>query len=288
MTYTNYDRRLNYIHRYGVSECPQHHRTLSKSKEDNRRKFFMHYQKHSEQLVDALKKWGEILNFTSYCEYKDGFLDIEYSRQVEPSGIPFMKQMKKHMQKAYPQILSKSTEIETNHKGLNDKIKEIMTAQYTLSYQKIIDNKMYYSCRKLRASKELDLTQNNIYIRRYIFKIIFETINRKKRSIESLDVSMLSGTSTYQLRHEHYWILAQGGETEMHKLKQALDELVIDTKLEKIVARYYQLRYDITHDDQIENLRNNILQLWEFVHGGQLLGGYPACELCNPPSIDSF
>jgi hypothetical protein len=66
------------------------------SEERRRRAFFRHYEKHSEQLVGALKQWSSQLDFIDY-EYSDGELHL-YNRTLIEPNVQFMSHMKKHLQ----------------------------------------------------------------------------------------------------------------------------------------------------------------------------------------------
>jgi hypothetical protein len=100
---------------------------ITSQKENKQARFFTHYRKYSEQLVTALKQWGEGLSFTS-CKYEGGQLHLNCSEQVEPLDISYMEQ-KKLLEKAYPTILKAPTEMETKHKELCNQIEKIMVSE---------------------------------------------------------------------------------------------------------------------------------------------------------------
>ena len=55
----------------------------------------------TENIQDAFQEWKTQLMFTSY-EYKESLLTPD---RIEPDYIPYMKQMKEHLNKAYRDLL---------------------------------------------------------------------------------------------------------------------------------------------------------------------------------------
>jgi hypothetical protein len=59
----NNDERLDSTtNNCSSSSCSQGYRSKTTKKGDRKTEFFIHYKNHSEQLVTALKKWGQQLN----------------------------------------------------------------------------------------------------------------------------------------------------------------------------------------------------------------------------------
>jgi len=71
----------------------------------------------------------------------------------------------------------------------------------------------------------------------------------------------------------------------MNKLKKAVEELVIDTNISKRIRDYNELHNKLINDEEITTLRKKIQTLYDYTYGGQLLGGYPSCELCDPGHV---
>ena len=174
-----------------------HHRDYE-SKERGERDFFIHYRDHSGQLVDALQQWENELKFTS-CEYIDGNLEIKTPDRMEPEYIPYIREMKKHLNKAYTHIFPDIIGIETDRKKICSKIQNLMRdiIPHRPSYQSIIRGKITNARLNLRASNDRELSINDIYIERYIFSILFDNILKHKSSI----VLGLNPHSVYILRY---------------------------------------------------------------------------------------
>ena len=68
----------------------------------------------------------------------------------------------------------------------------------------------------------------------------------------------------------------------MHNLKEAVEELVQDKHIKARIEEYYKLHTQLTDDDKINTLKKAIQKLYDYTYGGKPLGGYPACELCDP------
>jgi hypothetical protein len=53
------------------------HRSMDATEQNNwrtKKAFFKHYKRHSIQLINAFKEWGEDPNAFSSCEYRDSEL----------------------------------------------------------------------------------------------------------------------------------------------------------------------------------------------------------------------
>jgi hypothetical protein len=128
------------------------------SKERTEREFFIHYRNHSRQLVDALQRWENELKFTS-CEYNDGNLETKTPDRIEPEYIPYIRQMKQHLNDAYAGIFPNIIEVETNRKKICGKIQNLMrdVIPHKPSFQSIIRGKIADACLNLTNDKELSL-----------------------------------------------------------------------------------------------------------------------------------
>ncbi|HZI71284.1 MAG TPA: hypothetical protein VFD60_08990, partial [Nitrososphaeraceae archaeon] len=120
-------------------------------KEGSRSFFVEHYRKHSKQLVDAFQEWKTQLMFTSY-EYKEGLLTPD---RIEPDYIPYMKQMKEHLNKAYSDLLPNPLDIKTKRKNLCNKLQNMMEYKTDIlpsrrSFEKIIIDRIKKICHTLK------------------------------------------------------------------------------------------------------------------------------------------
>jgi hypothetical protein len=105
--------------------------------ERRRRAFFRHYTKHSEQLVDALKKWCNQLHFIDY-EYSDGVLVRSNQKFIEPY-VQFMSYMREHLDSgAYGDNFIDPHSIQSKRKTVCDKIEDIMVKDFDPSPHTII------------------------------------------------------------------------------------------------------------------------------------------------------
>ena len=96
------------------------------------------YQKHSKDLVYALKTWAYSITFPFY-EYVGGCLrKYPYSTTVNELDIPLLKQAKDHLEKSYPHILKLHSDIEKDCKRLCKEIEEIIKAKYKPSFEHTI------------------------------------------------------------------------------------------------------------------------------------------------------
>jgi hypothetical protein len=116
----------------------------TQTKKQGSRSFFIeHYRKHSKQLVNALQKWENQLKFTSY-EYNYGYKEgLVTPDRIEPEVVPYMKEMKEHLNKAYPHLLPSPLEVETKRKTLCKQMQNMMAYKTDIvpsrpSFEKII------------------------------------------------------------------------------------------------------------------------------------------------------
>jgi hypothetical protein len=201
----------------------------------------------------------------------------------------FMRYMKKHLEKeaAYQErILAPTIEIEKCHKRLCEEMKGIIVSeiQFKPSFQMMIINKIRSSCPKLTKTRRLDLIENNIYIESNIFKLIFEKIANRKPTVTLKIVPSNISNSTV-LMYQSIYALAQGESSEMNSLKTVIEQLVTDSGLKKRVERSIELEEQLTDYKKIDELREKVDELWTFVHGGGYLGGFLACDLCDPNKL---
>jgi hypothetical protein len=249
-------------------------------------KFFIDYHSHSIQLVDALHEWVNNVKFTS-CAYEQGIFNIDYQEPVESMNKGFMQYMKKHLEneEAYQQqILGLIVEIETTHKQLCEGIKNVLVSElpYKPSFQKIITDKIKSSCPKLKRTRRLDLEENNIYIESFIFKLIFGKISNKESTIILKIVPSSQFSNSGVLMYKELFALAQGESFDMDRLKTAIEQLVMDNDIEKKVDEYTDYEKQLTNYVKIDELKGRIDDLWTLIHGGGYLGGFNACQLCDP------
>jgi hypothetical protein len=273
---------------YDVPNYSDGYRIQDISKDDKQREFFIHYTKHSEQLVTALKQWGEGLTFTS-CEYDYGQLRIDPSEQIEPLDISYMELMKKHLEKGYPSILNAPAAIESKHKELCNQIEKTMVSlvspiPYEPSYERIITDKIKSYCPSLKGSNDVELTQNNIYIEHYIFSKIFDKVSAGESTL-ILSVEDNYNNNVSRLLYQNTLTLGKGEKAVMNKLKEAVEELVIDDTVKTRIRDYNHLHNQLINDEERTTLMKKIQTLYDYTYGGQPLGGYPACDLCNPGRI---
>lgn len=281
-----YDRnggRMVYDYNRSVTSGYGHNTAASCTEELRLSEFFINYHSHSTQLVDALKNWSGHLRFTS-CKYEDGFLDTESPIEIPPSDKGFMRYMKKHLQTEtkYRPILKTALEIEEDHKLLCKKIREVSDepVSATPSFQKIIKDGIHSNCPSLNNSRNLNLTENHIYIDFYLYKVIYGTVFRKESAI-TLNTKD-SGRNTWVLMYQDSFALGQGEKAEMDSLKRVVEGLIFDNDIKERVFEYDKLYRELITDERIKGLENQIEELWTFINGGGYLGGFDACELCDP------
>jgi hypothetical protein len=68
----------------------------------------------------------------------------------------------------------------------------------------------------------------------------------------------------------------------MEKLKEAIKGLLIDEEIISRITEYNNLLNQLRIDEQINHMKSVIREFRTRIYGGQVLGGYPACELCDP------
>lgn len=250
-------------------------------------RFFIDYHSHSEQLVDALKAWGERLRFTT-CKYEEGQLHLDCQKPIQSMNSGFMPYMKKHLEKEdkYQPMLKSVSEIEQDHIQLCEKIQDIMISYSPISirpsFQKIILDKIQSGCPTLTKSVDYYLQGNNIFLYVYVFRTIFETVEAKESSIVLSEKTQNNNKSLLWYGNQRL-ALGQGDATSIKKLCDIIKELVRDNDIKKRVEEYTKYYKELVMDDRINGLRVQIEQLLAYIHGGGYLGGIDACELCNPP-----
>jgi hypothetical protein len=79
--------------------------------------------------------------------------------------------------------------------------------------------------------------------------------------------------------------LGKGDAAAMGILGNVIRELVLDENLKERFKKYTKLHRQLGTDDMINELRNQIDFVHEYIHGGKPLGGLGACDLCYPPGI---
>ena|GEM_PF-793781 len=270
----------------GISNDVQLYTRLDKSKQDKQQGFFTHYKCHSRQLVNALKSWKQGPNTFTTCEYREGTLEIKSA--VEYTKVRFMKYMMKHLEDAYPKVLEFITEIGTNHIETCKKIQEIMVSDtpitVTPSFQKIITDKIASACPGLKKSRDTSLTDNNIYLHIFVFRVIFDTVYAKESTI-ILSEKVISNNKSQLWHGNQLLALAQGEDRLIKKLKEVIGALVLNNDIKNRVEQYSELRKQLITNERIDELSDDIEYLHEYIHGGQVLAGYGACDLCPPPNI---
>jgi hypothetical protein len=255
-------------------------------KEQGRRPFFrIHYRKHSRQLVNALKKWVDQLTLTSY-EYKEGRLSKDEPDKIEPEYVEYIEYMKLHLNKAYPNLIPSPSEIDLERKKICGQIENVTvsltsTVPYNPSYERIIIDKIKASCPNLKRSQDATLTENDIYLDTYIFGIIFDKVTRHDAAI-TLEIKPKYKSDIKQLFYEGGTIIAQAEEVVMINLKLTLEELISNESVKRRIKDYEELKSKLLNDPQIEKLRVFAREMRTQIYGGAILGGYPACDLCDP------
>lgn len=255
-------------------------------KKEQKEAFFEHYQKHSIQLVDALKKWGKHPNAFSSCSYIDGRLDKKPA--IKHSDIPFMQYMMKHLEKSYTELFEFINEIANNHEQICREIDSVMTSYTPVrvdepSFRKIITDRIASACPNLKATNKKGLTEDNIYISDLVFKAIFNTVESNESSIVLLEEPKNENRTILWYRNRSF-ALGQGDNRTIKNLKKTLEELVLDSSIKKRVQQYALLDEKLD-DERINELYERINYLHEFIHGEQILAGYPICDLCRLSDI---
>jgi hypothetical protein len=261
------------------SSCPRERRERAQP-------FFKrHYRKHSKQLVDALQIWIDKLRFTSY-EYKGGELFKHIPERIEREYVEYMDYMKMHLKEAYPNLLPDPAEIESEHKNICTEIEKITTfptstIPYKPSYELLIKEKLRDVCPKLKGIHDVTLTQNNIYLNKYVFSIIFDTVKRQETKL-TLSVKPAFRNNIQQLIYDGGTVIAQGTEEDMFSLKKTLEELISDELIKQRISEYEVLANRLKNDPKIQSLHAIARKMHTQIYGGRILGGYPVCDLCDP------
>ena len=98
----------------------------------------------------------------------------------------------------------------------------------------------------------------------------------------SFQLMIINKINSSILKYMNLFAFAQGESSEIEMLKTAIEHLVIDNDLKKKVERYIELEKLLADYNKIDELTDKIDQLWTFIHGGGYLGGFDACQLCDP------
>lgn len=254
--------------------------------ERRRRAFFRHYEKHSKQLVDALKQWSNQLDFIDY-EYADGELH-RYNRTLIEPNIPFMGYMKKHLQSgAYGENFIDPNFIQSKRVTICDEIEKIMVKDFgglphEPSFNMLITNRIKTKCQLLVSTSNADSDSNNFYLQRLIHSKLFDVISGKRTLRLS---TTIYENDVYQLVFENIQTIARSDESTIRTLKTVLESLVDDDYLCGRVRRYHELRAQLTPNVDYIELKRRVKRLHTCIHGGQLLGGFQSCDLCIPGSL---
>jgi hypothetical protein len=270
---------------FGLEHGAAANRSAKERQEGGQPFFRKHYKTHSKQLVDALGEWLNRLRFTSY-EYSGGRLHRRVHDTIEPEYVEYIEYMKLHLNKAYPNLLPSPSEIDLERKKICAQIENVTvsltsTVPYKPSYERIIIDKIKASCPNLTRSQDATLTENNIYLDTYIFGIIFDAVTSQEAVI-TLDIKPKFKSDIKQLLYEGGTIIAQAEEVVMINLKRTLEELITDGSVKRRIIEYRELSSKLQNDPQIEKLRVFGREMRTQIYGGAILGGYPACDLCDP------
>jgi hypothetical protein len=115
----------------------------------------------------------------------------------------------------------------------------------------------------------------------FIFRILFEIIPRRDTTL-TLNIEPTSKSSNKQLLYEHGTVIGQGEYSLMVSLKESLEELVRDDSLRARIREYEEFKGKLQNNPQYARLRFIATVMRDEIHGGAILGGYPACNLCDP------
>ena len=238
------------------------------------------YHTHSRQLAEAIPKWLDRMNFTE-CEYKNGttyFRKQIEATSIEPNKVPYVEELRSHLGLGYPEIMNQYRMIQRNDEQRSLRINEIMSAQYTNSFQKIIINRVSSSCPKLRKiNKHIPLErQYDAYDDVSIFHILFTDL------FNGWLVGSLNVEESNELwyRNSDTKMIAKGRKEDMEKLKEIRNELFKDKDINDIIEEYRILRENLVRGDDKVQLRNDLRRLYGDINGGKALQGYGACHLC--------
>jgi hypothetical protein len=244
------------------------------------------YKAHSIQLVEVIPKWLGYGNF-DHCDYSDS--GVRFTEGIDyylHNLIPYINHLKQHLAKGYPDIMSLYDNIKKNHTDWSQKIKEIMSGRdvpFKPSFEKIITDSIKTSCPALKESNNTELTENNVYIVRSVFNILFKTVYNNL-DLDPLEVK--SSGSTFQLEYDHRTIVAQGDEFYMNRLKDQIIDLAKAENLRNIIRDYRDLNSSLRLDKDFNDLKSKLMDVYNSVRGGMPLKADGACELC-PPALNS-
>jgi hypothetical protein len=177
------------------------------------------------------------MNFTE-CEYKYGRAvfqeEIEATNTV-PNKVQYVKELRSHLEVGYPDIINRYHRIQKQDEQRSSRIREIMTAQYKCSFQKIIIDRISSSCPKLRNISELRTRsknilldeQYNVYDDISIFEIVFtDLFNRwQPGSLEVKDSTEL------WYKNSETKMIARDTKEDMEKLIELRDSFFHDIEL---------------------------------------------------------
>jgi hypothetical protein len=79
--------------------------------------------------------------------------------------------------------------------------------------------------------------------------------------------------------------LGQGNSDAIAKLKKVIEDLVTNDSIKNRVQQYKELHNQLFDYERIDPLKDMIEKLWTYIHGGGYLGGFDACELCDPHKL---
>ena len=71
----------------------------------------------------------------------------------------------------------------------------------------------------------------------------------------------------------------------MDRFKTAIEQLANDNNIKKKLDEYTELEKQLMNHEKIDELNDEINELWTYIHGGGYLGGLNACELCDPSKL---
>ncbi len=238
------------------------------------------YHDHSRQLVEGIPKWLDRMNFTE-CEYKYGrvvFQEQIEATNIEPNNVPYVEELRSHLEVGYPEIMNRYRIIQSKDEQSSLKIKEIMSAQYKNSFQKIIIDRMSSFCPKLRKRNENVplVEQYNVYDDVSIYHIIFTELFNSW-SVGSLDIK---DSTELWYHNSETKMIAKGSKEDIEKLMELKSELFRGRDIKNIINEYRILRDNLVHDIEKEKLRTDLNRLHSDINGGMSLKGYVACNLC--------
>ena len=230
------------------------------------------FEKHSNDLVDALKIWVESVKFPK-CEYVDGSLH-EYPYYSNTNEIPLIKQANEHLEKSYPHILKMHDDIRNNCTKLCERSKEIINGQDKPSFENIIITRINSTCPTLKMTHKNNVTeyskQSSIYTGNDVFDIIF-----KNHSLDANDLEIKGDKLMYQ----NLTNIAKGEKSELENLKQTILELISNKDIIKFIEEYHNLYKEL--ENKSESFKKEIRDLYYSVHGGKQFGKLKDCDICQ-------